>query len=451
MGKVTEAGIGAMYKKVIWASSETGMRIQDNPTEHESNDKAMKNTMNIAMQDANLSLKALVPLVSAAVLLSACGGGGGNSGKPSGGGGSSNPNAILKVGTQRQYVGTTTRNVVYANPTAGEKNNTLSFNFIETTKVLQAPASSGAAFDVQGNYVYTVTKDPGTGTVPVSETIDSYQNLITNGGTQATSTVGELVHEVATDESANALGNGPFTATTVTSYTYPAAIPGPSYPLRSGTSLPLPATEVLNISFKDVNASGKAPSSGGVAYTSKLTKNSDGSYATLTNWANGATASEDVNSNGSATFSSTNGPASFTTTIGQPAMVNGAYRIPVNYHVTSPTASNSNFSAVDWYPGNAQANAPMTSHTKTIIGAVATLPSACKGALTQPNMFEIDTADSILSTAGTYEVNKVQSYTSNGVEVCAISQRTVTDYNVYSGAVESTTTTQSVGMLKSIN
>jgi len=410
--------------------------------------------MKESMNKTKLSLKTLVPVVSASVLLSACGGdgvNGGHNGSSSNNNGKSGANDILKVGMQREYTGTTTRNVVYANPTGTEKNSTLSFNFTETYKVLKAPANSGAAFDVQGNYTYTITKDPGTGSVPVSETVDSYQNLISNGSTQATSTVSESVHDVAIDETASAQGHGPFTATTVTNLTYPTPIPGPTYPLRGGASLNLPAAEILNINFKDVNASGSAPTTGGVAYTSRLTKYGDGSYATQTNWANGATATENVNSNGSASFSSTGSGSAYTTTIGLPTMINGVYKIPVTHSATLPTSSNTNYNAVDWYPSKALANSPMAHHAKTVVGAVTTLPAACKGALTQSNMYEVDTGDVVLSTTGTYEISNTQSFTANGVEVCAVSQRSVSDYDVYSGALISTTTTQSVGLLKSTN
>ena len=58
--------------------------------------------------------KIALRLLPLAVLVSSCGGGSSNQVTP-----------ILQVGMQREYTGTATRSVVYADPTTTEKDNTL--------------------------------------------------------------------------------------------------------------------------------------------------------------------------------------------------------------------------------------------------------------------------------------------------------------------------------------
>jgi hypothetical protein len=112
-------------------------------------------------------------LLPAALLLSACGGGGAGDDQ---------------VGMQRQYVGTTTRTIVYANPTTDLPDNTLTYSFTENQNVLQAQNNSAATFDVQTEYTYSVVQDPGVGTVPISQSVDNYENLLVSGNSQMTTT-----------------------------------------------------------------------------------------------------------------------------------------------------------------------------------------------------------------------------------------------------------------------
>jgi len=110
--------------------------------------------------------KIALRLLPLAVLVSSCGGGGGEVAP------------LLQVGMQRQYTGTTTRSVVYASPTATNENNTLVDTFTENQSVEQAPAgSSSADFDVHTVYAYTVVQNPAVGAVPISQTVDTFENL----------------------------------------------------------------------------------------------------------------------------------------------------------------------------------------------------------------------------------------------------------------------------------
>jgi hypothetical protein len=400
---------------------------------------------------AGFGLKALVPMVSAAVLLSACGGGGSGGGDSGGGGGQTGPTPILQVGMQRQYTGNTTRSIVYTNPSSTQVNSTLAYNFTETVNVLQAPAGTGATFDVQSSYGYTITQDPGTGAVPFGEAIDSYQNLLTDGVSQYTSTVGEVETISLIDESANQLGGGPYTISTNSAYNFTTPIPGLTFPLQTGETMSLPFAEVVNTTYQDLNNSGSSPPNGSnVSYTSQTTKNNDGSFSTQTSRANGVTLTTIMNSDGSGSYSSSGGTTAYVVSIASPVLANGAYTIPVNYSKTSPSASTTNYNAPDWYPGNALAPSPLASQTKTVGAAVTTLPAACNGAVPQPNMFEVDTTETSLNVTGTYLVSSTQAFNANGVVVCSLQTQTSTSYDVYTGAVNSTTTTQTTTLLTAV-
>jgi len=390
----------------------------------------------------------LIPLASVALLLSACGGGGSDSGS---GQTIVTPPPILQVGMQRQYVGTTTQSVVYANPTGTQQNYTLAYSTTRSLSVLQAASNAPAPFDVHSDYTYTLTQDPGVGSVPISETVDAYENLIVSGSGQAASTVAETTTTVENDETSNALGGGPYTSISTSNFTYPTPQIGFFFPLQTGATLSVPQAYVNNFTFSDLNASGMAPPNGqNLAYTGVETQNIDGSFTTQRTRTNGVSLGTTVNSNGSASFWSTGGNNVYTTTIGVPVSANGAYTIPVNYAVTAPTASNTNYTATDWYPGNGLPTTPLRTVTETVIGPTASLPAACNGALVQSDMVEVDTTENILNPAGSATVSTTRSFNSNNVAVCSLVQTTGYTYNVYTGALSTTTTTQSTTMLAAI-
>ena len=58
------------------------------------------------------------------------------------------------------------------------------------------------------------------------------------------------------------------------------------------------------------------------------------------------------------------------------------------------------YSAADWYPGGALAPAPLELRTVTIKGPASSLPGACSGAMTLPNLVEVDTNQTTLNVFG---------------------------------------------------
>jgi len=392
-----------------------------------------------ALSMAKLVLR-LLPL---AVIVSSCGGGDGSQLSP-----------ILQVGMQRQYVGTTTRAVVYANPTATLQNNTLVYTFTLNETVQQAAASAPANFDVQNDYTYAVVQDPGVGTVPISQTVDIYENLITSGGTQTVSSLGQKVVSISSDETSNALGNGPYTETSTTASSYQMARDNFSYPLQTGATMTSPESETQTIAFADLNASGAAPSNGSnVGYTITRSENDDGSYSYQTAYVNGNTFSRMQNSDGSATQTYTSATATSTTTVALPATVNGVDTIPVSVTVDSTHTTNTNYSAADWYPDNGSPNSPLVLETKIVVGPTSSLPADCNGAVLRPNIYEIDTTTTSLNPIGaSYSSTTTRNFSAgDAASVCQLSTETASSYDLDTGALVSTTTTTTTTTLSAIN
>lgn len=393
-------------------------------------------------------------LLPIAAMLAACGG------SDSGGGdGSGNPNPpqpILQVGMQRQYVGTTTRDIVYANPTAGQANNTLVYSFVENQNVLAAASNAPADFDVNATFTYSVVQDPGVGSVPVSQTVDTYENLLVSGDAQMTSTLAQQSTLTASDESANALGAGPYTETTTTTSTFPTARNSFSFPLQAGATQSVPQSAQQTITFTDLNAAGSAPPDGSnTGYTRNRTGNDDGSYTAQTAFVNGNTQSLTQNPDGSGSTTVMNATATTTTTLGLPTTSAGVSTLPVTRMVVNAStgASTSNsYAATDWYPSNGLPDSPLVQVNQSVIGPVTTLPTGCSGAVVRPNIVEIDTTNTNLApVAGTYSVTQTRSFNADGVTVCTLSQETSYAYSLVTGALVSTTTTQTNTLLNAIN
>ncbi len=422
----------------------TGYAIRNHTKANSQMESTMKNKLNTLM----------LPGVSilATLLLSACGGGSGDGGDA--GSGASNQSApLLQAGMNRQFAGSATRTITYANPTATNINNTLAYTFTEVQNVLQAPANAPAAFDINSAYTYNITQDPGTGTVPVSQTVDDYRNLIVSGNSQATVDVAQSSTVVNSDESANAAGGGPYLQTTTTGTTYSTPRTGFFFPLQAGATMNVAQSSVQNITFTDLNAGGAAPSNGsGVGYSRSRTENDDGSFSFQQTGATGVTETLAENPDGSAAYTIT-GPSSATTyTISTPALTNGAYVIPVNRSVSSASPSNNNYAAADWYPGNGLVPTPLVLSTQSVVGPVTSLPAQCGSALVQPNMFEIDTNTSNLSTVNaSYAVTNTRVFNANGVAVCNLTQQTTYNYSLLTGALFSTASTQTVTQLTALN
>jgi hypothetical protein len=392
-----------------------------------------------AMSVGQIALR-LLPL---AVLVSSCGGGNSSS---------SQVNPILQVGMQRQYTGTTTRSVVYVDPTATDKNNTLVYTFTQNQSVLQAATNALANFDVHSAYTYSVVQDPGVGTVPISQSVDSYENLQISGDTQMVITLGQNVVAVSNDETSNALGTGPYTETSTTAATYTTPRDGFPYPLQTGATMTTPQSETETIQFTDVNADGSTPSNGtNVGYTETRTENNDGSVSYQTTYVNGNTYSRTENSDGSGSETSASAGSTIATTVGVPVTVDDTTTIPVVRTVVAKTSAATNYSAVDWYPDNGAPNSPLVLESRTVVGPASSLPSECDGALLQSDINEVDTTTTDLNTVGAvYSATTTRNFDDgNGVSVCELSTEISSDYNLLTGALVSTTTTTTTTLLSS--
>jgi hypothetical protein len=382
-----------------------------------------------------------VPLT---VLVASCGGSGD---------GSSPSSPILEVGMQRQYTGTTTRSVVYAVPTASLQNNTLIYTVVQTQTV-QGSTDAPADFDVHADYAYTVVQDPGVGTVPTSESVDTYENLLISGDTQTVSTVGQKIVSVSNDETSNALVNGPYTETSTTTSEYQTPRDNFSYPLQTGATMTSPQSETQTIVFTDVNASGSAPSNGtNVGHTITRSENDDGSYAYQTAYVNGSSSSRTQNADGSGTQTSTNATTSSTTTVSLPATVNGVSSIPISVSVDSAKSTTTDYAAADWYPGGGAPSSPLVLETKKVIGPTSTLPSDCNGAVLRPNIYEIDTTTTNLNPIGaSYSSTSTRNFSAaDGASICQLSTETAWSYDLDTGGLVSTTTTTTTVVLSAIN
>lgn len=388
---------------------------------------------------------ALVPI---ALLLSACGGGSGYSD------GSTANQAVplLQVGMQRQYTGTTTRSVVYANPSNTSVNNTLAYSFTEMQNVLQAPSNALGKFDIRSVITYTVTQDPGIGSVPLSQTVDDYRNLITYGDTQATVDLGQTTTTLGIDETANALGGGPYIQTTTTSTTFPTPRISLYYPLQTGASIIVPQSSSQNITFIDVNAGGVTPTNGSnIGYSKARAQQDDGSFSFQQTGATGVLETLVQNTDGSGSNTVTTAAGTTATTLGIPVAANGTAILPISRSITSTTPSNKTFSAANWYPNAGLVSSPLILQRQTVVGPVTILPAQCNGALLQPNMFEVDTNTSNLNTiSASLSVTTTRSFNSNGISVCTLAQQTTSNYALLTGALASTVTTQSTTLLKSM-
>jgi len=366
--------------------------------------------------------------------------------------GSDQPTPLLKVGQTRQYTGTTTRAEVYANPSGTQQNNTLEYTFVQNVSVLQAPSGAPADFDVQSSYTYTVVQDPGVGVVPVSEMVDTYENLLVSGNTQQVTQFGSKTVTVSNDETSNALGNGPYTETNSTTASFTTARDNFPYPLQTGATLTAPQSESETIVFTDVNASNAAPSNGtNVGYTLTRMENDDGSFSyTQTNVTNTSFV-RTQNSDGSGTETYMGATSSTATTIGVPVENSGAYTIPVS--VTTNAGTTTNYSAQDWYPKNALPSSPLVLESRNVVGPASTLPSECNGAVLKPGIYEIDTTTSSLSPLGpTYTTIATRNFNAaDGAMICELTTQMEMVYNLDTGVLVSTTTTTTSEILSAIN
>ena len=386
-------------------------------------------------------------LLPFAAIVSACGGG-------SGGSASNQVTPIVAIGQQRQYLGTATRSVVYANPTATQQNNTLKYTYVENQTVQQPAAGAPGSFDVQSSYTYTVVQDPGVGVVPISQTVDTYENLLTSSDSQQVEGLGSMTVTVSDDETSNALGNGPYAETSTTTATFKTPRDNLSYPLQTGATQIVPQSETESVAFTDVNASGAAPSNGtNVGYTITRTENDDGSFTYQQANVNGTTFSRTQNSDGSGSQTYTGATSSTDWTLGVPVMNNGLNTIPVSETVNATTTTTTNYSAAECYPNNGQPSSPLVLETRNVIGPASSPPSECTGAVLRPGIYEVDTTTNSLSPWGpTYTMTTARNFAAaDGASICTVTTEVESAYGLDTGDLVSTTTTTTVLYLNSIN
>lgn len=381
-----------------------------------------------------------------AMLLSACGGGTDST--------SSAP--ILQVGMQRQYVGTVMRSVTYTHPSGDVPTSTLTYTFVENQSVRAAASSDQADYDVHSDYTYTVTADPGIGTVPITQSVDSYENLLTSGNSQTTQTVAQNTTLVSNDESSDALGGGPYNETTTSSASFPTARSSFSYPLQNGATMNVPQSAISSIAFTDVNADGTSPPNGSnIGYSRTRIENDDGSFSYQTTYVNGNSGNLTQNADGSGSYVFTSPTANTMTTLALPTSSSGSSSLPV-VRSSTPSATgvttSTDYAAADWYPNNGAPNTPLVLQAEAVVGAVSTLPAGCQGAVLRPDIYEIDTTTTNEATINaSFSMTTTQSFNADGVTVCSLSQATSYAYDLLTGELTSTTTTTTTTTLNSIN
>jgi hypothetical protein len=112
-----------------------------------------------------------------------------------------------------------------------------------------------------------------------------------------------------------------------------------------------------------------------------------------------------------------------------------------------------NYTAADWYPGSGGTpDSPLILQAETVIGPASTLPAECNGAIVRPDTYEVDTTTTSQGTISpSYSVTMTRSFNADGVMVCTLSQETSYAYDLLTGELTSTTTTDTTTLLNAIN
>jgi len=356
---------------------------------------------------------------------------------------------ILVAGAKHTFTGSETTSVVYAAPSPGQANFTATSTFTDTTTFSLAPSGSPATYDVNEKLAYTVTQPAKAGLQTLSLDTDVYENQTMSGNS---TTVSETAYKdviTANDVDAGNAGGGPYTLTTndTSSYTTPFTVG--VYPLQTGSSVTEPLARTFAATFTDEAASGATPPPSYEYETSEnSTYNNDGSFSiTPRKYSNGAIRDIEESSNGSAHQANTT--SSLAETIGVPVSSSGSFEIPVSETNSSGT-NTATFKAADWYPGAALPPSPLESEIFTVKGPAASLPAGCIGAISEPNLVEIDEAHTDINVFGTYETESEQLFDSNGITVCVLRTTTTKDYAPTTGTLTQTTTENFAEALTSV-
>jgi len=378
----------------------------------------------------------------AAGALGACSGGGGNVALAP-------PvnSKILIAGKVAKYTGSDTIVHTYASPGPGQANYTEAYTFAQTTTVNLAAAGAPAPYDVQATLTYTASQAPAAGTQKESGTTDSFETETGSGGNIQVLLVASTTSTNGIDISGGLAGGGPYTIATNSSTKYATPQTLGIYPLVAGATYAEPLARTIALTETDANAGGAGPA---LAYESSSTQTfaPGGSVTRTAQFTNGEATSLNVSANGSAQFQETGPLFTLAETIGAPVAGATGYTIPVTYTrqpatlgaTPAPSATPVLSNAVDWYPGGGLPVQPLSRETVTVKGAATTLPSACSGAVAEPNTVEIDETLTTLNVNGSDVTLTQQRFDSNGTNVCILRTTTTNTYAVTTGLPLQTTT-----------
>jgi hypothetical protein len=358
--------------------------------------------------------------------IAACGGSG-TSGPPP----VSTATPLLVAGTVTNYTGTDTIAHVYQNPTAGQSNYTETYSFVGVSTLKASASGAAAPFDLNSITTFTTLQAPPAGTQKQKSTVDDYESQTASGATLTLAMAASKTVAVGTDITAGASGAGPYAITTTTSTTDTTPFTTGIYPLVTGAAY--------------------------VTLGSQTIAN-DGSYTRTDQFSNGEQLTFVESSNGSAQAQESGPLFTLAETIGVPVAGNAGDTIPVsqtNQPATlgptpAPTATARAFEAVDWYPGAALPPQPLSNETVTVKGPVTTLPAACNGALSEPDVVELDLALTTLNVSGFYQTETQQRFTHNALNVCILRTTTTQNYSITTGLPTNSTTETYTQILTSV-
>jgi hypothetical protein len=384
--------------------------------------------------------------------IAACGGSG-TSGPPP----VSTATPLLVAGTVTNYTGTDTIAHVYQNPTAGQSNYTETYSFVGVSTLKASASGAAAPFDLNSITTFTTLQAPPAGTQKQKSTVDDYESQTASGATLTLAMAASKTVAVGTDITAGASGAGPYAITTTTSTTDTTPFTTGIYPLVTGAVYQEPFAKTTTTSTTDINAAGQGPATAYVTLGSQTIAN-DGSYTRTDQFSNGEQLTFVESSNGSAQAQESGPLFTLAETIGVPVAGNAGDTIPVsqtNQPATlgptpAPTATARAFEAVDWYPGAALPPQPLSNETVTVKGPVTTLPAACNGALSEPDVVELDLALTTLNVSGFYQTETQQRFTHNALNVCILRTTTTQNYSITTGLPTNSTTETYTQILTSV-
>ena len=364
---------------------------------------------------------------------------------------------VLAAGKVTKYSGTDVTSFVYANPGPHQANYTAGYSFAQVGTVSAAPAGAPAPFDLNVATTYTTTQVPTTGNQHISQTIDNYESQTLSGASYTVALVGSKAVTVDTDLAAVAGGGGPYTATSTITTTYVTPRLVGVYPLVAGNVTTANLARNVATSTTDVSAGGTQPT-GAFPLSVAQSFANDGSTTRTQQLSDGEQDVFTETPSGTASENETGPLYLLQTTIGLPVLAAAGYTIPNTWArqdvqsgpTAPPTFKPRSQNAADWYPGAALPPQPLALDTLTVKGPATTLPAGCSGAVLEPNIVEVDAAQTSLNVNGTYEKQTQQQFDSNGTLVCVLRTTTTSSYNNNTGVLLVTATEAYAQILTSL-